>query len=127
MTPTTTATIHHAEGVRFDDVQGLDEDLLAQEGESLATLYGAAALLPGWKGPFVVDADDELLIADSASEGRVRYGSATAVGPNWSRQVTEAIARRLVHGELVIEIHEEGQPYEYLVITPGAFDVRDDF
>ena len=127
MTPNATATIHHAEGVRFDDVQALDEELLGQQGGSLAALYGAAALLPDWKGPFVVDADGELLIADSASEKRVRYGSTTAVGPHWSRQVTEAIARRLVHGELVIEIHEEDQPYEYLVITPGAFDVRDEF
>lgn len=123
---TTTATIHHAEGVRFDNTLALDEDLMKQA--ALGPLYdGRAASLPGWNGPFVVDANDELLIADAASTGRVRYGSTTDIGHRWTRAATETIARHLVDGELVFEIVSEGQPYEYIVITPGHFDVREDF
>jgi len=122
----TTATIYHAEGVRFDDTQALDEDLM--ESAALLDLYdGRAASLPGWNGPFIVDADDELLIADADSVGRVDYGSTTRVDHRWTRTVTETIARHLVAGELVFEIVEEGQPCEYVVITPGSFDVREDY
>ena len=123
---TTTATIYHAEGVRFDDTQALDEDLM--KAAALLPLYdGVAASLPGWNGPFVIDANDELLIADADSAGRVSYGSTTRVGHHWTRTVTETITRHLVAGELVFEIVEEGQPYEYVVITPGRFDVREDY
>lgn len=123
---TTTATIYHAEGVRFDDTQALDEELM--HSAALCALYeNRADSLPGWNGPFIIDADDELLIADADSKGRVSYGSKTTVGHLWTRTVTETIARHLVAGELVFEIVEEGQPYEYVVITPGRFDVRDDY
>lgn len=126
MTIRTIATIYHAEGVRFDDTQALDEDLM--ESAALCALYeGRAADLPGWNGPFIIDANDEILIADADSKDRVRYGSATQVGHRWTRTVTETIARHLVAGELVFEIMEDAQPAEYIVITPGTFDVRDDF
>jgi len=129
MTIRTTATIWHAEGVRFDDTQALDEDLMAHGGEGLlADLYrGRAEDVRGWNGPFVIDPDGELLIADADSAGEVRYGSETQVGRTWTREVTETIARHLVAGELVFEIMEDGQPAEYLVITPGKFDVLDDY
>lgn len=125
MTIRTIATIWHAEGVRFDDTQALDEDLM-EDGATLQTLYrGRAEALPGWNGPFIVDADGEVLVADSESNGRVRYGSETEVGHLWTRTVTETIARHLVAGELVFEIMEDGQPAEYIVITPNAYDIRD--
>lgn len=122
----TTATIYHAEGVRFDDTQALDEELM-EDGALQALYRDRAETIPGWSGPFIINADNELLIADSESETRVRYGSETQVGTHWSRTVTETIARHLVAGELVFEIMEDGQPAEYVVITPGAFDVREDY
>ena len=126
MTISTIATIWHAEGVRFDDTQALDEDLM--DSGALHALYdGRAASLPGWNGPFIIDADNELLIADADSKERVHYGSKTQVGHRWTRTVTETIARHLVAGELVFEILEDNQPAEYLVITPGKFDVREDY
>lgn len=128
MSCSTTATIYHAEGVRFDDLQALDQELMDQTGTSLGTLYAErSALLPGWDGPFIVDGNGEILIADSESKERCRYGSRTQVWSFWGAQVTEAIARHLVAGELVIEIVEDGQPCEYIVISPGTFDVREDF
>jgi hypothetical protein len=123
----TTATIWHAEGVRFDDTQALDEELM-DGGATLERLYAeGAATLAGWNGPFIIDGNDEILIADSESDAKVSYGSATQVGTHWTKTVNETIARHLVAGELVFEIMEDGQPAEYLVITPGKFDVREDY
>lgn len=124
----TTATIHHAEGVRIDDVDALNRELMSLGRLSFDELYSQrSALLPEWQGPFMIDGNDEILIADAESEGRCDYGSSTQVWACWNRDTTETIARHLTQGELVFEIVEEGQPYEYVVITPGAFDVRDDY
>jgi hypothetical protein len=128
MSCSTIATIHHAEGVRIDDVDALNRELMDLGNMSFGELYSPrSALLPEWRGPFMIDGNDEILIADAESEGRCEYGSSTQVWACWSRSVTDAIARHLVQGEIVFEIVEEGQPYEYLVITPGSFDVRDDY
>jgi len=127
MTIRTIATIYHAEGVRFDDIRVLDENLMDGQATMEPIYSSGAATLPGWKGPFVIDPDNEILIADSQSRGEVAYGSSTEVRHHWTRTVTETILRHLVAGELVIEIMKDDHPAVYLVITPGAYEVRAEF
>lgn len=122
----TTVTIYHAESVRFDNIAALNARLM--DAPALGPIYAAgAALLPGWQGPFAVDGDGELLIADAVNTDRMRYGSETEIGHHWTNTATKTLARRLVAGELVLEFTEDGQPNEYIVITPGRYDIRDDY
>lgn len=128
MTTRIVATIYHAEGIAFDDLDGLNAELMNAENPSLNAVYATgAANLSEWNGVFVIDGNDELLMADAESRERCTYGSSSSVGDHWTSSVTEALARHLIAGELVFEIVENEAIHEYLVITPGSFDVREEY
>lgn len=115
--------LHQVEGVVFDDLSALNDELF--NNTSFGELYhDYCASEPGWKGVFVQNGPDDLEIAGRWDSDFTGYGSNTEVWGCYGDAIWKAIANRMVEGKLVFHIEIEGNPDEYVVMTPGKYEVK---
>lgn len=119
-----TATIHQIDDLVIDDIQALNDDLMANSG--FGELYGdftvgqkAYQNNDTFQGPFRVLPDGTLQIACNGDGSFEEYGDYTTVWGCFDQAVVDTIAKHVTEGKIVFYEDVEGNPGNYYIITPG--------
>lgn len=108
-------TVHQSEGVTFDSLEALQEDLLAknQHVHELMESYPAADEGTTF---ITLNKNGDVVLYDR--EDRSHRGS-TLVWGCWNEASYDVICRHMTGGKLVLKFEPEGWAEEYFVMVPG--------
>lgn len=116
-------SLHHFEGVVFDDLTALNDDLL--NNTSFGELYSDDCVPhPAWNGVFIQNGPDDLKIVCRWDSDFLGYEDDTMVWGCYGDAVWQVIVDHMVEGKLVLHIDIEGNPNEYVIMTPDRYEVK---
>lgn len=115
-----TVTIHQADDVVLDNIQNLNDDLMANSsfGELYDNMEMQYAKEP-FAGPFRVQPDGTLEIANNSDSYFEGYDQYSQVWSCWDQTAAGIIAKHMTAGKLVFFEEIEGNPNVYWILTPG--------
>ena len=117
------AHIHQSENVAFDDIAALNKEL--EEDTSIGELTEEAVGQPGYNGFFRLDDPNDLKLAQLTDKEFSSYekGYCMVYGCLEDDEA-EVVAKHLTAGKIVIHKEIEGNPAEFLIITPGKVQTK---
>lgn len=117
--------IHQVEDLVFDDIAVLNDELMNQGYGTFDELYSdECARDPNWKGVFIQNGPNDLKIACRWDSDFAGYEDNTMVWGCYGPKIWDKISQHIVEGKLVFHIDIEGNPDEYVIMTPGQYEVK---
>ena len=117
--------VHQADDVEFDDIEKLNQELLEETpfGELYDNLDASGTTEP-FEGPLKLLATGELMLANRSEDAFEGYDSYTNVWGCYGPTLWGKIAEHVSAGKIVFHLDIEGNPDDYIIITPNNYEVK---